>query len=300
MKKVLKTILVVIMTATVTTFFACSSSDDENSSGSGSGNGSESQNESKNTSESRLPKSVGENPFAGKKWIFKASDDEEDMGDGYLEFSDTTLEFRDPLKWESETYEYSYDTTKQLIYLERKTFHSRTYEYKQYSNIEDCITSMKELYQQYETEWTLDTEAYYTDVATSYLSQLSAKKYEISGDKLILTEYFIGEIPLDTEADGDGIRIKGGLRWGAKLSYPLFKDGEFHGNVYLDDKDDYKKIGVIKGTYTTSTPGIGSWYVKLKFNSLPEGEKKLKLDTEYTISYTWEPALAPITYTLEK
>lgn len=299
MKKVLKTILAVIIAATVTTFFACSSSDDENSSG--SGNDSESQNESKNTSESRLPKSVGDNPFAGKKWVFKASDDEEDMGDGYIEFAATTLEFRDPLKWESETYDYTYDTTKQLIYLERKTFHSRMYEYNQYSNIEDCITSMKELYQQYETEWTLDTEAYYTDVATSYLSQLSAKKYEISGDKLILTEYFIGEIPLDTETEGESVRIKGCLRLNSLMSYPVFSDGEFHGNAYSSENyDEYTKIGIIKGTYTTSEPGVGRWYVKLKFNSLPEGEKKLKLDTEYTISYTWEPALAPITYTLEK
>lgn len=298
MKKVLKTILAVIIAATVLVFCACSNDDDNNSSKQ------DPQGGGKNSAASKLPESSGENPFVGKKWIFSASEDE-NFGYGYLKFSNTTVEFKDPIDWSSaEIYDYSFDTTKQLIYLSRKTFTGWNRYFdgnKSFSSVDEYINEMRTAYQQNGIKWTPDTEAYYTDEASAYFSELKVKKYEISDSTLTLTEYFIGEIPLDTETEGESVRIKGCLRLNSLMSYPVFSDGEFHGNAYSSENyDEYTKIGIIKGTYTTSEPGIGSWYVNLKFSSIPESEKSLKLSTEYTISYTWKPALAPITYTLEK
>lgn len=289
MKKLLKSILFIAATTAFLNFASCSNDDEENKN--------ENTQQNENSSTSVLPASVGENPFTGKKY--------ENQDHGNLVFTDKTV-----TEGGRYTYNYTYDTTKKFLYLSLISFKD-WYSLKTVKSVEEYVNAQKT--SRGESSWTADTEAYHTDLANAYFSETLTKKYEFSGDSLILTNYFTGNIPLNDElGSGPQIYIKGGLRLndmdgsynssGVTLySFPTFKDGMFTGNAYKSTSSGgYERVGIIKGSYTTSEPGIGSWYATFNFTVLPEGLTYIRTGKDYTLSVTSDWNIAPVTYTLAK
>ncbi|MBR4599682.1 MAG: hypothetical protein IKO39_06515, partial [Treponema sp.] len=238
-----------------------------------------------NSSESSLSNTVKTNPI-----VF------------YNHAAQETVEVNENEFWIYEC-NYSYDATKQVLYLITKTYEGQEDERKPYTNTNGKISNVTDYVEYYKkniTNWTTDTEAYYTDYCSLMFSEIKAKKYEVTGDSLKMTDYFTGDILLSQET-GNGMRfyIKGGLRIvdmegdtysssssGISLrAFPKFKDGKFSGNAYkYAGNSTYEKVGIVEGSYSTSEPGIGSWHAKLNFTTLPAGLTYIQTGVEYTLS----------------
>lgn len=212
----------------------------------------------------------------------------------YNQEAQVVVEVNENRYWTYE-YDYTYDATNQILYLLTKSYGT--------SSTNSKITNATEYVESYKSSiknWTTDTESYYTEYCNLKFSEIKAKKYEFSGDTLKMTNYFTGDILLSQETgNGPQIYIKGGLRlndiegnsWTSSSSgislyaFPKFKDGQFSGNAYKSsDNGGYEKVGIVRGSYTTSEPGIGSWHAKLNFTTLPAGLTYIQTGVEYTLS----------------
>lgn len=268
-----------------------------------------------------LPASVGENPFSGKTYTT--------LG-GKLEFSDTTVkitgfsvssssfgggkevvEVNEEQYWIYE-YNYSYDTTNQVLYLITTSYETKEkYEIPtngKISSVEEYVNLYKNnITSSDESAWDSDTESYWKEYAGRFFSNVYAKKYEIDGDKLTLSDYFTGKLPITFEV-GTGtepnIDFKSTrFRIPGFESFPDFNNGTFTGTAYKRSSytlKTYQKAGTISGTYETNGTGVKGWSVKIKFTSLPSECSTVQTNTEYTIESTESDYVDTKTYTLAK
>lgn len=247
-----------------------------------------------------LPESVGENPFSGK--TFKEY--ERENGNGRKQ----TWTFSDSIATEiyeyyengsiiesSETeYRYTYDASQNLLYLALK---AETYDdYIDGKKVREIthngfIDRMLIILADGADEDFAYAEAY------SLYSVPYCMQYEINEDKIKLEEYFDGTLPTQTSFSYDNnyktrISIGDGdadlkFRYDGKrfvdCPKPTYSDGNISGKVYKD----YKLLGEIEGTYTTSGTGTSDCTVTLTFTKLPSEltEAGFEIGKEYTLTY---------------
>ncbi|MCR5126139.1 MAG: hypothetical protein K6B43_13255 [Treponema sp.] len=249
-----------------------------------------------------LPESVGENPFSGK--AFKGNEWEWDGSSGKRTwtFSDSIAteiyeSYKNGILFESgETeYRYTYDASQNLLYLALK---AETYD--------DYIDGKKvrEITHNGFIDYMLlilangaDEDFAYADAYSLY-SVPYCMQYEINEDKIKLERYFDGTLPTQTGFSYHNNNYKPSISIGdgaadLKFRYdgkrfvdcpkPTYSDGNISGKVYKD----YKLLGEIEGTYTTSGTGTSDCSVTLTFTKLPSEltEAGFEIGKEYTLTY---------------
>lgn len=248
-----------------------------------------------------LPESVGENPFSGK--TFKEY--EEENGDRHYK---RTYTFSDSIATEiyesyengiltfvSETeYRYTYDASKNLLYLAYKS--EIEYDYIDGKKVIGLrIDSFVDYVAFTMEDCGADEDFAYADAYSLY-SVPSCMQYEINEDNIVLKEYFDGTLPTQTGFSYHNNNYKPSISIGDGAAYldfrydgkrfecpkPTYSDGTVSGKVYKD----YKLLGEIEGTYTTSGTGTSDCTVTLTFTKLPSEltEAGFEIGKEYTLT----------------
>lgn len=290
MKKALKSIAFALLSAAMLfNFAACSSDDDSGSDDGGS-------------TTVKLPESVGENPFKGKTLQLSSS-----YTSTKYKFSDKTVDKSDSIAdalGETETYSYTYNAEKSVIYLKLKkvsmSYSGKTYSY---SSANDWAKLASKLGNLSADELEYEKAQMADDFAT-----IKTYKYTITDDSIDLDKYFDGQFPTEekfyivNKPEGEDVTLKGTCLKFAK-SYSEwrearlnFSNDSFTGTAfevtYSYYSNDAKKIGTVKGTYALSSEEgtnyfnepVTDWYLTLKLTEVPEGLESYK-DKEIKLHY---------------
>ncbi len=255
------------------------------------------------TPEIKLPDSVGENPFAGKTFIDKNFEGELDESklddfeyytiDTWI-FTDSTVQHTGT-EWHAgkktswnETYRYSYDTEKSILYL---AYVSCITEKGAYSTIDEYANLLKK-----DGISGTDLEARILE-ELSWFSTMKAKKYEIEEESSLYfySDYFTGNLPSSALFHYEDNNSFYYLIYGNEFyiygddweiwCYTTFEDGKFTWKIYkrylttVTDQNgtvtgsaysSFEYIGTGSGTYECSGTGTEDCTVTITVTELPE------------------------------
>ena len=242
-----------------------------------------------------LPESVGTNPFAGK--TFPNTNDERKVT---WSFTDDVATYKqENLQRGREftyTYRYTYDATEKLIFLAMQSYSFKDDEGEvSYSSVSEFEKLAREEFGDEITEEELEIEL---ASAANEFATMTVYQYEISDSSISFTDYFYGTLPTTVRfrtsdrkimlGDGEGIWLfpegSSGNGDGYHCEAPTFKDGKFSGKLSFKQSDDWKVIGTIEGSYTTSGKGTSGCTITLTFTKLPDSVTGFTTGTQYVLT----------------
>ena len=283
---------------------SCKQDDDDDSSSNSSGG-----------SSVTLPASVGDNVLKGKTWERTYSEGSSSSSES-VAFSDSTVTRTRTYSGEesgseSKVYNYSYDATKNLVYMSFKSvFGTEGGESYSYSSLSEFEAELNK----FAAEEGMSAEEKAAEIASfkAELERTTVYKYTIAGSYLNLVAYFGGTLPSNVEfmhdVSGYSIELRddrlyleewnenGRVRVDGKARGVTFSNGTFSGKLY-DRHDEETEIGDVAGTYTISGEG-SSATVTVKFISLPSVYKKITANTDYVLEQ--DKYNSGTTYTLKQ
>ncbi len=316
-KKILAALSAAALIATTALFASCSDDEDDDKNG---------------TAYVTLPESVGENPLKGKTWQITSTENEEEMTISWA-FTDTTATYTESETDSKyiETYKYSYDANKKLLYLallsvsNSWTEDGETISYS-WSSVEEYVELAKKEAEEYGESISEDAMERFIEYTKQEFSTRGVRKYTIGeANSLTLERYFDGNLPtacrfyksfgeseLPSEYTSgdislDQIWFEDSDRTDYCYDYNLSFNSEaktFSGKLYSQTRadgeewSDTTKLGTVTGTYTTEGIGTSGCKVTLTFTSLPDGVPALiKTGTAYELE---QSSGSGLTYTLVK
>ena len=278
MKKTRRFIAILFATALAFAFTACENDDDDDD-----------NNSPTETANSKLPAPVGENPFSGN--VYSANHIE-------YKFNATTVTKNTAtyiLSKATKLYNYSYNTTKKLLYLELVSLSDGT-------NTWESAAEYESYAKEQTSDYTLLIE---TQGLASEFALPMTFKYTV-GDELQLDGYCDGTLSMAGEFSNSAIS---GQLWikthgnqlriipptsastDTYMSYLTLNNNEFFGilmNIHPNDGDygSYTEVGTIAGGYAVTPDRLGGGKLTLTFSTLPTSNLGVKANDPFTLDYS--------------
>ena len=263
----------------------------------------------------KLPDPVGENPFTGKTFVNEWNEGSEETPETITEtwiFTDSTVTMKEEKSWFNghsiNHYEYSYDSSQNLLYLLLKkvevTENNKIYSFSNYLEYVQMmisrtpgINSIKDV----PNTILLTTQS----IMLETFGFFEVQQYEIDDSSdipsLELTPYFNGTLPsesdfwsIDWNPEHTKPEISTHERYCLRpigsdsiadcyICWPLiFDDNSFSGIITIGTGDEY--LGDFECYYTSTGKGTSGCTLKIMFTELPEEIRDFETYKEYILT----------------